>query len=85
MNSSRTIREQLYGVRGKMKQAARKSITLPNELTFNRAGTKHFDQVLNALDWSLQGIPVEIDLSKCRSANYQSMALLVLYCWKLKQ
>lgn len=85
MNSSRTMRDQLYGVRGKMKQAARKSITLPNELTFNRAGTKHFDQVLNALNWDLNNIPVEIDLSKCRSANYQSMALLVLYCWKLKQ
>jgi len=79
------MREQLYGVRSKIKQAARKSITLPNELTFNKAGTKHFDQVLNTLDWDLRDIPVEIDFSKCRSANYQALSLLILYCWRLKQ
>ena len=79
------MRDQLYGVRAKIKQAARKTIILPNELTFNRAGTKHFDQVLSVFEWDFHDIPVEIDFSKCRSANYQATALLVLYCWKLKQ
>ena len=85
MKSAKTMRDQLFAVRQKFRPAAKKSIVLPNELTFNRAGTKHFDQVLNTLNWNLHNIPIEIDFSKCQSANYQAMALLILYCWKLKQ
>lgn len=82
---SKPIREQLYGIRQKIKQAARKRVVLPTELSFNKAGTKHFDHVLRRLDWSYKDIPVEIDFSNCRSANYQAAALLIPYCWKLKQ
>ena len=80
-----SIREQLYGVRRKIRQASKERIVFPTELTFNRAGDKHFDQVLSVLDWSFEGIPVELDFTNCRTANYQAAALLIPYCWKLKQ
>lgn len=80
-----TIRDQLYGVRQKLKQATRVTIKIPSELSFNRGGAKHFDQVLKLFDWSMHDIPVEIDFTSCRSANYQAVALIIPYCWKLKQ
>lgn len=82
---SNTLREQLYGYRNKMRQEKRKTIEIPAGLTFNRAGAKHFDQVLAVLDWSLRDIPVEIDFTKCDSANYQATTLIILYCFRLKQ
>ncbi|NVD97721.1 STAS-like domain-containing protein [Massilia sp. BJB1822] len=80
-----SIKEQLYGVRRKIRQSSKIVIKLPSGLTFNHAETKHFDQVLAILDWTLQEIPVEIDFTECSSANYQAVTLLILYCWKLKQ
>ncbi|MGQ2980279.1 MAG: STAS-like domain-containing protein [Polaromonas sp.] len=68
-----------------MRLNARQQIVIPTELTFNRNGAKHFDQVLRIFDWSLKDIPVEIDLTSCRSANFQAASLLIPYCWKLKQ
>ena len=79
------MKEQLYGVRSKLRQASRQRIILPAELSFNKGGAKDFDHVLQHLNWSHRDIPVEIDFSKCRSANYQAAALLIPYCWKLKQ
>lgn len=80
-----SIKDQLFGVRRKIRQASRQRIEIPTELTFNRGGAKHFDQVLSVLDWSLRDVPVEINFTNCRSANYQAAALLIPYCWKLKQ
>ena len=82
---SSSIKDQLYGVRRKIRQASKATIQIPTELTFNRGGAKHFDQVLSVLDWTHENIPVEVDFTSCRSANYQAAALLIPYCWKLKQ
>ena len=82
---AKSIKDQLYGVRNKMRQDARKVIKIPAGLTFNRAGSKHFDQVLTVFDWSLKDIPVEIDFTYCDSANYQATTLLILYCLHLKK
>lgn len=82
---TKSIRDQLYGVRKKIRQESRKVIKVPSGLTFNHAGSKHFDQVLNVFDWSLRDIPVEIDFTSCDSANYQATTLLILYCLRLKQ
>ncbi|WGS50872.1 STAS-like domain-containing protein [Paraburkholderia sp. D15] len=80
-----TLKDQLYGVRRKIKQTAKRQIKIPAEFTFNRGGVKYFDQVLKILDWNIKNVPVEIDFTECRSANYQAVALLIPYCWKLKQ
>lgn len=80
-----SMRDQLYGIRRKLRKASKVTLTLPSEFTFNRSEVKHFDQVLSFFDWSLQNVPVEIDFRSCNSANYQAVSLLILYCWKLKQ
>jgi len=82
---STSLKEQLYGVRRKIKQTTKRVIKIPSEFTFNRGGVKYFDQVLSVLDWTIKGVQVEIDFTGCDSANYQAVSLLVLYCWKLKQ
>ncbi|MFA6014086.1 MAG: DUF4325 domain-containing protein [Gallionellaceae bacterium] len=79
-----SLRDQLYGVRRKIRQASKVTLTVPTEFTFNRSGTKYFDSVLSFLKWDLKNCPVEIDFRSCRSANYQAMALITLYSWKLK-
>lgn len=68
-----------------MRQANKVTLQVPTEFTFNRSGTKYFDTVLSFLRWDLKKCPVEIDFRNCRSANYQAAALLIPYCWKLKQ
>ncbi len=44
-----------------------------------------FDPVMEFFDWDLRDRPVEIDFTGCSSANYQSLSLLIPYCWRLKQ
>ena len=81
----KSLQEQLYPVKRKMRQAKKVSLVVPAEFTFNRGGVKHFDPVLSWMQWDLQDVPVEIDFTLCDSANFQAMSLLILYCWKLKQ
>lgn len=83
--SPNSMKEQLLNVKRKLRQGKKVSLVLPAEFTFNRAGIKHFDNVLSWFQWDLQNVPVEIDFSRCSSANYQALSLLTLYCWKLKQ
>lgn len=79
------IQDQLLIVKRKIRQSKKITLEVPSDFTFNRAGIKHFDPVLSWFKWDLQNVPVEIDLSKCSSANYQSMSLMLLYCWRLSQ
>jgi STAS-like domain of unknown function (DUF4325) len=81
----RTLKDQLFKVKRDLRQAKKVTLTVPVEFTFNRSGTKYFDTVLSFLNWNLKNVPVEIDFTSCRSANYQAMALLIPYIWKLKQ
>ncbi len=59
-------------------------ITLPSRLSFTHNGVSDFDQFLELFDWSLNSVNVEVDFCCCRNANYQALALLVLYIWHLK-
>ncbi|WAH61028.1 STAS-like domain-containing protein [Pseudomonas silvicola] len=81
----KSMRDQLYGIKRKIKRDSKVTLALPSEFTFNRSEVKHFDHVLSFFDWSLRNIPVEIDFRLCSSANYQALSLLILYCWRLKQ
>ena len=58
---------------------------LPDQLTFNRSGVPHFEGVLSAFDWNLSNCPVEINFKTCDSANYQALALLIPYAYRLKR
>lgn len=79
------LKDQLYGVKRKMRQASKVILKVPVEFTFNRGGVKYFDTVLSFLKWDLNNVQVEIDFTQCKSANYQAVALLIPYCWKLKE
>ena len=59
-------------------------ISIPGVFAFKPRGVYDFDSVLKVFDWSLADVPVVIDLSECRSANYQALSLIVIYAWKLK-
>lgn len=80
-----SLKTQLYGIKRKIRQASKVSLKVPVEFTFNRGGTKYFDTVISFFKWDLHNVPVEIDFTECKSANYQAVSLLIPYCWKLKQ
>lgn len=83
--SHKTLREQLYSAKRKLRAEKKVILRIPAGFSFNRAGVKNFGPVVDFFDWSLKGIPVEIDFTGCSSANYQALALLIPYCWHLKQ
>jgi len=60
------------------------SISLPRKFTFKDHDVYDFEKFLSFFDWDITESPVRIDLSTCRVANYQSLSLLVLYAWRLK-
>jgi hypothetical protein len=43
-----------------------------------------FDPALSVFDWNLRNADVLVDFTKCRNANYQALALVVLYVWHLR-
>ena len=68
------------------KQKKEKSITLklPNYFSFKDHDVFVFNNPLDFFNWDLRDRQVKIDLRECTSANYQTLALLVPYIWKLK-
>jgi anti-sigma regulatory factor (Ser/Thr protein kinase) len=59
-------------------------IRIPNHFIFRNHGVYIFDPIINFFDWSITGEQVIIDFTLCKTANYQALSLVVLYCWKLK-
>ena len=43
-----------------------------------------FDKALSIYDWKIKSSEVVIDMSQCLTANYQALALVVLYLWHLR-
>lgn len=77
-------RSELKKTLPNMRPSNRIELTLPSYFNFKDHDAFDFDKALSFFDWEIKDRPVLIDLSKCRSANYQTMTLLVLYAWKLK-
>ncbi|MET0583076.1 MAG: DUF4325 domain-containing protein [Pseudoxanthomonas sp.] len=61
------------------------TLALPNKFAFKDHDVYDFDAFLSFFNWDIHEAPVRIDLTNCRVANYQSLALLVLYAWRLKE
>ncbi len=80
-----TLKEQLYPVKRRLRAERRVTLRIPAGFSFKRGGTKNFGPVVEFFDWSLRNVPVEIDFTGCSSANYQALALVIPYCWHLKQ
>lgn len=60
------------------------TINLPNRFSFKEHDVFEFEEALKFFDWSLKNRQVKIDLTSCKSPNYQTLSLLVLYQWHLK-
>lgn len=60
------------------------TIKIPNHFIFKNHGVYIFDTIISFFDWSVRDRQVIIDFTECRTANYQALSLVILYCWKLK-
>ena len=56
-------------------------ITIPDHYSFVEHEVYDFDKALSIYDWKIRSSDVVIDLSQCLAANYQALALVVLYLW----
>lgn len=61
------------------------NLRLPPTLSFKNAKFIDFDAYLSLFDWNFSGNVLYIDCRQCKSANYQSLSLLILYIWYLKK
>lgn len=59
-------------------------IKIPNHFIFKNHGVYIFDEIVKFFDWTITDKQVTIDFSECKTANYQALSLVVLYCWRLK-
>ncbi len=80
----RDWRIQLRDVERKLRASNRLVLPLPAYFNFKDHDAFDFDKALRFFDWSINHRSVVIDLRPCQSANYQTLALLVLYAWRLK-
>lgn len=77
-------KSQIKQVRKKVRDANRVELALPSYFNFKDHDAFDFDKALCFFNWNLRDRSVLIDIGKCRSANYQTLALVVLYAWRLK-
>jgi hypothetical protein len=59
-------------------------IKLPTNFSFRSHSVHDFNPTLAVFNWSLSKTNVLIDFTGCRNANYQALALVVLYVWHLR-
>lgn len=61
-----------------------KVITIPDHYGFMDHGVYDYDKALSIYDWDIRSSEVVLDMSECLTANYQALALVVLYLWHLR-
>lgn len=77
-------KSQIRDVRKQLRDKSRVVLRLPRYFNFKDHDAFDFDKALNIFDWDLRDRSVVIDIGSCQSANYQTLALVVLYAWRLK-
>lgn len=80
-----TYKDELLKIKQKIESDRTITLELPSKFSFRDHDIYDFQNVLNFFNWDLNNAPVKIDISKCKTANYQALSLLVAYIWKLKQ
>lgn len=60
-------------------------IPLPKTFSFIQNGITEFDSILSLFKWNYSNTKIIIDGNLCKHASYQTLTLLILYLWKLKQ
>jgi hypothetical protein len=59
-------------------------LQLPPRFSFKEHDVYDFERLISFFNWNIHDSPVEIDLTRCHTANYQALSLLAIYGWKLK-
>lgn len=77
-------KSQMWEVKKKVRDSNRVELTLPAYFNFKDHDAFDFEKALAWFEWTLKDRSVVIDFNQCKSANYQTLALLVLYAWRLK-
>ena len=60
-------------------------IPLPKTFSFIQNGITEFDSILSLFKWNYSNTKIIIDGNQCKHASYQTLTLLILYLWQLKQ
>lgn len=60
-------------------------IPLPKTFSFIQNSITEFDSILSLFKWNYSNTKIIIDGNQCKHASYQTLTLLILYLWKLKQ
>lgn len=60
------------------------TLKLPHRFSFRDHDVFEFDSAISFFDWDLKDRQVKIDIRGCKAPNYQTLSLLVLYQWQLK-
>lgn len=60
------------------------TLELPNHFNFKNYGGIDFNKALEVFKWEIEDTDITVDFSKCYRANYQALALLVPYLFRLK-
>ena len=75
---------QMLAVKREIRKQNTVHLTLPKRFGFRNHDVFDFNSVLGFFDWTLENIPVKIDLTNCTSSDYQALSLIVIYSWYLK-
>lgn len=74
----------LWALKKQIEKESSVTLSLPNRFSFKEHDVFEFEEAFGFFDWSIKGRQVKIDFTTCKSANYQTLSLLVLYQWYLK-
>jgi hypothetical protein len=77
-------KNSLQSIRDQVPSAYDATILIPKYFGFKDHGVFDFDKALGIFDWDLKDKRVLIDFRDSRTANYQALALIVPFVWKLK-
>ena len=72
-------KDELRNIKRKMHQAKSVEIRLPQRFSFKEHNVIDFENVLSVFDWTLENVPVRINLKLCTSANYLVSTFLITF------
>ena len=69
---------EILSAKKEIREQKRVLLKLPSYFNFKDHDAYDFNKALSFFNWNLSNIPVTIDFKDCKSANYQTLSLVVL-------